>query len=114
MEGYDQHLNETGLRANLDLLEERRENAVIRMANYKQVTTKYFGKIQPRQFQEGDKVLRSTAVSDPSHTKKLDPTLEGPYVVQRVQRPETYSLARLNGEKIPNTWHATHLKRFYP
>lgn len=111
---YDPELNEMGIQTNLDLLEERRENVVISMANYKQKTNRYFKKINPRLFSNGDLVLRSTAASDPTHSKMLDPTWEGPYVVQQVIRPGTYVLSYANGDLLPNTWHSTHLKKYFP
>ena len=111
---YEPKYNETGLRANLALLEEMRENAIIRMAQNKHKTAKYFGNINLRQFQPGDQVLRASAASDPTRNKKLDPSWEGPYLIHHSTRPGSYHLTYLDGEPIPNTWHATHLKRFFP
>lgn len=110
---YDPSMNEEGLRANFDLLTERRDVALTQMANYKQKTALYFSKVMPRQFQVGDQVLRSTAISAPTQSKKLDPSWKGLYVIMHATRPGTYRLACLDGESIPNTWHATHLKRYY-
>lgn len=114
VKNYDPLSNEEGIRANLDLLSERRDSAVIRMANYQQKTTKYFGSVRPREFQVGDRVLRSTLASDPTHTKKLDPTWEGPYLISQAWKPGTYILSRMDGSIIANTWHATHLRMYYP
>lgn len=61
LQHFDPQVNLLGIRTNLELLEERRDNAVIRMAAYKQANAKYFGKISPCQFQVGDQVLRSSA-----------------------------------------------------
>lgn len=102
------------MRANLDLLSERRDSSVIRIANYQQRTMKHFANIRTREFQVGDRVLRSTLASDPMHTKKLDPTWEGPYVIIQVWKPGTNILSRMNGSDLPNTWHVTHLRRYYP
>ena len=97
VQSYEPKLNETGLRANLDLLEEARENVVIRMAQYKQKTAKYFGKVNPRSFKPGDQVLRSSAASDLTHDRKLDPSWEGPYLVHHSTRPGSYHLTHLDG-----------------
>ncbi|XP_074327894.1 uncharacterized protein LOC141665810 [Apium graveolens] len=50
VQDYNSQLNQQGLRTNMDFLEERKENALIRMANYKQKTALHFGKVLPRQF----------------------------------------------------------------
>lgn len=74
MVNFNELTNEEGLRTNLDLLDECRDQAVIRMANYKQKTMAYFGKkIKPMQYEAGDLVLRATEVSDPTHQGKLSP-----------------------------------------
>ncbi|XP_074358425.1 uncharacterized protein LOC141697776 [Apium graveolens] len=65
VQNYNSQLNQQGLLINLDFLEERRENALIRMTNYKQNTALYFGKVLPRQFQVDDQVLRVASVSAP-------------------------------------------------
>nr|XP_017239371.1 PREDICTED: uncharacterized protein LOC108212150 [Daucus carota subsp. sativus] len=114
LQAYDSDSNTQGLRAHKDLLPELRETAVIRMANYKNKTAQYFRKIRPRDFQQGDKVLRATRVSDPTHNRKLDPNWEGPYIIQQIKGPGTYVLSSLDGDPIPNTWHISHLRRFYP
>lgn len=90
LSNYDPLLNELGVRTNFDFLEEIRESVVINMANYKQKTAQYFKKVNPRKLFNGDLVLRFTAVSNPTHSKKLDTTWEGPYLIQQVLRPGTF------------------------
>ena len=80
--------NEQALRENLDLLEERRERATVRIAAYQQRIKQYFNKnVKLRTFRLGDLVLRRIF----PHTKdpregKLSPNWEGPYRVIRVNR----------------------------
>ena len=47
------------LNDNLDVLDEKRDRALVRMANYQQVVAKYYNsKVRPQTFNEGDLVLR--------------------------------------------------------
>ncbi|XP_077251992.1 uncharacterized protein LOC143891256 [Tasmannia lanceolata] len=68
---FNEQLNGDGLRANLDLLEEVREESQIRAAAYKQKVSRYHDtKIRPREFRTGDLVLRKAAVSQPRRACK--------------------------------------------
>lgn len=74
VEKYDESFNTEGLMLNLDLLDEKRDEAIIRNAIYKKRTANYNNKhVRPRNFQKGDLVLRETAASDPNNTGKLMP-----------------------------------------
>ncbi|XP_077212797.1 uncharacterized protein LOC143847894 [Tasmannia lanceolata] len=91
---FNEQLNSDGLRANLDLLEEIREESRIRVAAYKQRVSNYHNsKIRSREFRTGDLVLRKAAVSQPTKVGKLSPTWEGPYRVKEVIRPGSYRLS---------------------
>ena len=88
--------NEETLRLNLDLLEEKREQALKRAEDYQQKTTRYYDqKIKPNStlLSFGDLVLKKLlpARKDPAHGK-LGPNWEGPYIVSRVIRPSNYEL----------------------
>ncbi|XP_070029365.1 uncharacterized protein [Nicotiana sylvestris] len=78
--------NEEEIRINLDLLEEKREAALIRMAAQKQVMERcYHRKARLRYFKIGyfvlKKVFQYTRVVD---VGKLSPTWEGPYKIQGI------------------------------
>ena len=61
---FDEHQNLQSLRANLDLLEERREIAQVRMAAYRQKVARYYNaRVKNKAFKVGDLVLRRAAVS---------------------------------------------------
>ena len=45
---------------------------------------------------------------------KLTPPWEGPYIVAKVLKLETYKLANDKGEVLTNTWNIEQLRRFYP
>uniref|UniRef100_A0A2N9HX21 Uncharacterized protein n=1 Tax=Fagus sylvatica TaxID=28930 RepID=A0A2N9HX21_FAGSY len=65
----------------LDLLEERREQAMIRLASYQQQLKKGYNKnVRPRSFQQGDLVLRKVLGNTKNPTNgKLGPNWEGLY-----------------------------------
>ncbi|XP_071687713.1 uncharacterized protein [Rutidosis leptorrhynchoides] len=109
---FDESSNDEGLRANLDMLEERREIATIREAINKQKISKYYDKrIKPMSFRVGDYVWCNNEASQTENTGKLVLEWEGPYEVIGMSATGSYILAGLNGERIPRTWHATNLKR---
>lgn len=111
---FDEAANTEGLHTNLELLEEVRESAVNRMANYKEKTKEHFAKrTRIRTFDAGDLVLRATEASDPRNMGKLMPKWEGPYKVKTVLRPGSYKLERLDGTEVNNTWHGDKLRKFY-
>nr|GEX28224.1 hypothetical protein [Tanacetum cinerariifolium] len=96
--------NDQELHRNLDLLEERREIAVIREARYKQQVEKYYNKkVRHVQFKVGEFVLRKNEASKAANTGKLGPTWEGPYKVIQAFQSGAYKLSNMEGEKIPRT-----------
>ena len=61
---YDSPQNEVNLRANLDLLEEMREDARIKAAARQRSVAQHFNKqVKTRLFEEGDLVLRNSKAS---------------------------------------------------
>ncbi|XP_074365725.1 uncharacterized protein LOC141706794 [Apium graveolens] len=111
---FDEISNIEGLRTNLELLDEIRDEAVRKMEGYKEKTRLYFGKkARIREYEEGDLVLRHTEASDPSNQGKLQPNWEGPDRVKEVLRPGTYKLSYLGGTEVPNTCHGARLRKFY-
>ena len=91
------------LRLNLDLLEEKSEQALKRAEDYHRKTTKYYDRrVRPRSFRPDDLVLKKLlpARKDPTHGK-LGPNWEGPYVVSRIVRPGNYELQTEEGKTLP-------------
>ncbi|CAD5168056.1 unnamed protein product [Musa acuminata subsp. malaccensis] len=87
---FEQDNSKEGLRANLDLLEERRVEAHLRTLAYKKATTRLNNR-----------------------RGKLTPNWEGPYRVYNVVREETYRLETMGGSPLPRSWNASNLRRFY-
>ena len=115
---YDQATEESNneeMRVSLDLLEGRREAALIRMAEQKQVIERYYNrKARLRFFKIGDfvlkKVFQSTKVAN---SGKLSPTWEGPYKVRGIAGKGAYQLETMDGKVLPSHWNDVHLKRYY-
>ncbi|GAV73544.1 hypothetical protein CFOL_v3_17028 [Cephalotus follicularis] len=112
---FSEENNEEGMRNLLDLVEELREKATVKVAAYQQRVSRYYNKrVHPRPLREGDLVLRNSAIADPTATRgKLAPSWEGPYKVKRVFRPRTFKLQTLGGREIPRAWNAEHLRKYY-
>ncbi|GAV57072.1 hypothetical protein CFOL_v3_00610, partial [Cephalotus follicularis] len=96
---FSEENNEEALRNLLDLVEELRDKATIKVATFQQRVSRYYNKrVNPRPLREGDLVLRNAAIADPTGTRgKLAPNWEGPYKVKRVLRPRTFILETLGG-----------------
>ncbi|VFQ61183.1 unnamed protein product [Cuscuta campestris] len=77
---YQPQQNEEDHLAELNLVEERRMAAEVRMSTYQQVVKKYHdNKVGPRYFQVGDEVLQRREASRPGDGGKLAKNWEGPY-----------------------------------
>jgi hypothetical protein len=87
--------------------------ALMHSARYQQALRRYQDrKIRCRDFHEGDQVLRLHQDNRGRH--KLSPPWEGPYVVVKVLKPDTYKLANEDGEEHTDAWNIQQLRRFYP
>ncbi|KAJ0975339.1 hypothetical protein J5N97_017304 [Dioscorea zingiberensis] len=107
-------VNEERLRAELDLLEERRDEANLKAAAYRQRVKHFYDKkVKQVTFQIGDLVLRTNKFDvNKSRVGKLIPNWEGPYIVQEIIRPGTYWLTRMNGKKLKRPYHSEYLRSF--
>jgi hypothetical protein len=94
-------------------LDEARTVALMHSVRYQQALRRYqVRKVRHRDFSEGDLVLRLRQDNRGRH--KLSPPWEGPYVVVKVLKPDTYKLANKDGEELTNAWNIQQLCRFYP
>ncbi|GJS60994.1 reverse transcriptase domain-containing protein [Tanacetum coccineum] len=106
--------NDEALEINLDLLEERREQAEIREAKIKAKMEKYYNsKVRNTSFKPGDLVYRSNEASHAKESGKLSPKWEGPYEVTEALGNGAYKLRDHNGKLLPRTWNVRSLKRCY-
>ncbi|XP_056854988.1 uncharacterized protein LOC130509719 [Raphanus sativus] len=108
--------NDQLLTDSLDLIEERRDRALIRIQNYQQAMARqYNSKVRLRQFAVGDLVLRKVfeGTKEPN-AGKLGTNWEGPYQIIHVVRPGVYKLRKVRtGVPEIRSWNATNLKRYY-
>nr|GFC56348.1 reverse transcriptase domain-containing protein [Tanacetum cinerariifolium] len=99
--------NDKELRLNLNLLEERRELAAIKMTKY------YNSRVRGVAFQPGNLVYRSNDASHAAAGGKLGPKWEGPYEVTDALGNGAYKLRSMDGTILPRTWNVANLKRCY-
>jgi hypothetical protein len=110
---YDDQSNQTSQEDSLDQLEEVRNVALLHSAWYQQSLRRYHARrVRPRDFQVGDLVLRLRQDARGRH--KLTPPWEGPFIIAKILKPETYKLANDHGEVYINAWNIQQLRRFYP
>ncbi|GJV72308.1 reverse transcriptase domain-containing protein [Tanacetum coccineum] len=106
--------NKEALEINLDLLEERREEAAIPEAKSKAKMEKYYNsKVQSASFKPRDLVYRNNVASHAEDTRKLGPKWEGPYEVTKALGKGAYKLRDRDGKQLPRTWNVSNLKKCY-
>ncbi|VFQ77422.1 unnamed protein product [Cuscuta campestris] len=111
---YQPGLNETEHLAELNLVEERRTIAAVKMAGYQQSVKRYHdNRVGPRYFQVHDEVLRRRDASKPNERGKLVRNWEGPYRIKAIVRPGTYQLETMEGGRVERHWNSHHLRKFY-
>ena len=99
----------------LDMVDELRESATVRIASYQcRLANSYNKRVKPRMFQPGDLVLRKIFENtvDPE-VEKFQPNWEGPYLITRAGESRSNALDKLDRTTIPKMWNAMHFKRYY-
>ncbi|VFQ93912.1 unnamed protein product [Cuscuta campestris] len=111
---YQPGQNEADHLAELNLVEERRTIAAVKMAGYQQSVKRYHdNRVGPRYFQVHDEVLRRRDASKPNERGKLVRNSEGPYRVKAIVRPGTYQLETMEGGRVDRHWNSHHLRKFF-
>nr|GEV48496.1 reverse transcriptase domain-containing protein [Tanacetum cinerariifolium] len=106
--------NDEALEINLDLVEEKREQAAIQEAKSKAMMEKYYNaRVRNTSFKPGDLVYRSNEASYVEDGDKLGPKWEGPYEVTEALGKGAYKLRDRNGNTLPRTWNICNLKKCY-
>nr|GEV87694.1 reverse transcriptase domain-containing protein [Tanacetum cinerariifolium] len=104
----------TALEINLDLLEERREEAAIREAKSKAEMEKYYNsKVLNTSFKPGDIVYCNNDVSRAEDTGKLGSKWEGPYEVTKALGKGACKLRDCGWKQLSRTWNIRNLKKCY-
>ena len=107
--------NTEALAKDLDMTDELREAAVVRMVSYQQRTKNLYNRrVRQCAFQAGDLVLRRffEYMTNPT-ADKFQPNWEGPYMIAIVGLARSYALDKLDRMLVPRMWNAMHLKRYY-
>ena len=97
--------NDKQLKKSLDLIEEKRENAMVQLAYYQQKLKQgYDDNVNLRPLTPDDLVLRKVvgAAKNPAW-EKLGPNWEGPYRITSEAGIEAYFLEDLNEHVIPRS-----------
>ena len=113
--GFTPEGNEELLKRNLDLIEERRENARVQLAYYQhKLKQGYDLSVKLRPLASGDLVLRRVVgnAKNPSWGK-LGPNWEGPYRITAVAGIGAYYLEDLDERAVLHPWNVNNLKRYY-
>ena len=99
-------------KVNLDLLDEVREDARIKVEALKRTAKyKYNSKLRPLQFQVVD--LEMQKAHSYQLENKLFPKWTGPFRVIETLGNGAYMIETLEGGAIPRTWNATNLKFYF-
>ena len=107
--------NDGLLEKNLDLIEERRENAMVQLAYYQhKLKQGYNTNVKLRPLAVGDLVLRTIlrTTKNPAW-RKLRPNWEGPYLITSVAGIGAYYLEDLDKKTVLHPWNVNNLKRYY-
>ena len=85
------------------------------MAAYQQRISRAYNKnIRTRRFQVGDWVLRKAFQNTTNPADgKLAPKWEGPYEVESEAGKGAYRLKNMEGDMLPRSWNAIHLKLYF-
>ena len=106
--------NNEHLKKNLDLIEEKRENAMVQLAYYQQKLKQgYDSNVKLRPLTPGDLVLRRVVgtAKNPAWGK-LGPNWEKPYRITSGAGIGAYFLEDLD-EHVRRPWNVNNLKRYY-
>ena len=107
--------NDGLLGKSLELIEERRESAMIQLAYYQHKLKQcYDTNVKLRPLAVGDLVLRKVlgTTKNPAWGK-LGPNWEGPYRITLVAGIGAYYLEDLDEKIVLRSWNVNNLKRYY-
>ena len=107
--------NDKLLERSLDLIEKRRENAMVQLAYYQhKLKQGYDAKVKLRPLEPRDLVLRKVldTVKNPVWGK-LGPNWEKSYQITSLAAIEAYFLEDLDEHVIPHPWNVNNLRRYY-
>ena len=112
---FTSNSNDGLLEKSLDLIKERRENAMVQLAYYQhKLKQGYDTNVKLRPLAPGDLVLRKVLGTTKNPTwGKLRPNWEGPYRFTSVAGIGAYCLEDLDEKTVLQPWNVNNLKRYY-
>ena len=107
--------NDELLERSLDLIEERRESAMVQLTYYQhKLEQGYDAKVKLRPLEPGDLVLRKVlGMAKNPAWEKLWPNWEGPYRITSLASIGAYFLEDLDKHIIPRPWNVNNLRMYY-
>ncbi|XP_058727787.1 uncharacterized protein LOC131599463 [Vicia villosa] len=98
----------------LNLIEEKRMTALCHGQLYQARMKQAFNKkVRPREFQEGDLVLKKILSFQPDSRGKWSPNYEGPYIVKRTFSGGAMILTTMDGDELPHPVNADAVKKYF-
>nr|XP_009763444.1 PREDICTED: uncharacterized protein LOC104215355 [Nicotiana sylvestris] len=96
--------NDEAVNTSLELLDERREGAFVRLAAQKQRIERYYNRrANLRYFNIGDLVLRKVTLNTRNQNEgKLGSNWEGPYQILEITGKRSYKVGTMDGEQLSN------------
>ena len=73
----------------------------------------FYKKVQPRDFIEGDLVLKKILSFQPNSRGKWAPNYEGPYVVKKIFSGGAMILTNMDGEVLSRSMNADAVKKYF-
>jgi hypothetical protein len=98
----------------LNLIEEKRMTALCHGQLYqKRMKQAFDKKVRPREFKEGDLVLKKILTFQPDSRGKWTPNYEGPYVVKKAFSGGAMTLQTMDGEELPRPINTDAIKKYF-
>ncbi|GAU40633.1 hypothetical protein TSUD_190100 [Trifolium subterraneum] len=98
----------------LNLIEEKRMAVLCHGQLYQRRMKQTFDrKVRPREFREGDLVLKKILSFQPDSRGKWTPNYEGPYVVKRAFSGGAMTLATMDGDELPRPVNVDAVKKYF-
>lgn len=98
----------------LNLIEEKRMTSLCHGQLYqKRMKQAFDKKVRPREFKEGDLVLKKILAFQPDSRGKWTPSYEGPYVVKKAFSGGAMTLQTMDGEELPRPVNTDAVEKYF-
>ena len=98
----------------MNLIEDKRMIALCRGQLYlKRMEKDFYKKVKPREFREGDLMLRKIMYFNADSRGKWTPNFEGPYVVKKAFFDGALILETMDSEEFPHPVNEDAVKKYF-